>query len=918
MANAHAVGTVRRPNHSGVAEDPVLRAFSDQVDREIISSSTLPSSGVHVSLVGLPAAAKSAVVLSCLRNEDAVVVPTVELCKKWRADLKAAKLRTRVFTQHKLLVDPSLQHSRFRILVIDEAFLLESAHVHALSRFSGVTVCVGDVRQIVGFHLRGQSGHFSFLPEFARFVISAPFSLGLPLPVLLLGKRLGFVDPQAVTLNRTGWLRFSQGTPSPTTPDRKHLSIVFNRSQLTHQRLTAHESQGSRCRTADVVVTHQESNWVPFSGHFWVAVSRATLGTTLFLCPLAASHFRSAIQGVNGYGLVSFQLPSSFSVLRPKLDSSFVSARGLHNLPSLMESTSRRTLVGDAPTREENSEFLHFENRTVAAVTFSEISDAILAINLNVNQISYADVVDLQDVYVPRELNGKLTHRLDLRSDVRGSSSILPSAGVFFSSRDTKTEMYTIAERYLANAPFKEENPAALAHLLLQAFDRAYVDPSKEPIFVDGSYCYLEWFLTRKESTFDPSPYHFGEEKPTVQFQSFLKAHAKAKNDIGFGSQMEKGQTIAAGDESYNARFTSIARQLQTALLSVLSGDVILDIGYSDVAFAEKCRSIGLGTQSNTQVDLSSQDSTHRQCHVLALITLIKRYTDASVEECDLYFRMRESFVVRARNFNTDQAIVYSQNWSLPSGDPFTLIANCIHEMTSTAYVFALTPEIRGPCAAKGDDQLYNGRLHFGPAEKVRADELGVKFKIDYDLPPFFAGRLILPTGTVCYDPVKIAAKYSVKNVAPENVDELVLAYAQILPPLSPEDFELLQLSLGPHHPSMSPPQIRVASLFAFSLWNKDFFLRFQKRAVRVCYQFVDAPSFCVNTVLRVLGHPLVPNFASSLDLRAILGDNHIPFVYVPGASRFAMRCYAQRNRDVIIFSDTHALAYANTSNSGF
>jgi len=297
------------------------------------------------------------------------------------------------------------------------------------------------------------------------------------------------------------------------------------------------------------------------------------------------------------------------------------------------------------------------------------------------------------------------------------------------------------------------------------------------------------------------------------------------------------------------------------------------------------------------------------------LISLLRRYTDATEEECHIYYCMRQTFVVRARNFNTDQSVVYSQNWSLPSGDPFTLIANCIHEMTSTAYVFALTPAIRGPGAAKGDDQLYNGRLTFGPAEQARAAQLGVKFKIDYDLPPFFAGRLILPTGTICYDPVKIAAKYSVKNIAPENVDEMVLAYSQMLPAISAEDFQLLQMALAPHHVSMTPPQIYVASRFAFSLWNKDFFLSFQKKSARQCFQFVDSTTDCVGNVLRALRHDNPFRSPPSADeLRQWLISSKLPHLYAPGASRVQMRYLSQRNRSVIVFSQSHAMTYTNTS----
>jgi hypothetical protein len=866
-----------------------------------------------VSLCGLPAAAKSTVVATLLRNGDHIVVPTRVLQRAWRRTIAEQRLAVQVSTQHWLLNHPPI--NKIRLLVVDEAYLLESAHFSALASFAEKTIAIGDTSQIVGFHVRGQAGHYAVNPEHAEFMISAPFSLHLPLPVLLLGKRLGFVKPEAVTMNHNGVLDFSSEPASATNEATNHFSIVFNQAQKNDNCMTAHDSEGSRCRTADVTVTYKEEYWVPFSGHFWVAVSRATHRTTLHLSIGALASLRSALEGVCGFGTPTFNLPAHFDVLRPKTDTSFITAGKYHLQPALLPVVAERSVVADSTTQTSFSIPVFYHQRTVAAVTFAEVADALLAINLNVNQLGFSDVVDVADVNVPRDLASPLAYRLDLQSDHRGSSSILPPAGVFFSARDTKTEIYTIAERYLANAPYKDDNPVRMAQLLLASFDRAYLKPDCPHISVDGSAALLEWFHTRKEHTFNLNPFFFGEAKTTTEFQSFLKAHAKAKNDVGYGLKMEKGQTIAAGDESYNSRFTALARQLQTSLQSVLADDMILDIGYSDAAFAHKARSIGLGSQTNTQIDLSSQDSTHRQAHVLALISLLRRYTDATEEECSIYYQMRKSFRVRARNFNTDQVLIYSQNWTLPSGDPFTLIANCIHEMTSTGYVFALTPEIRGPGAAKGDDQLYNGHLSFGPPEQARAKQLGVKFKIDYDLPPFFAGRLILPTGVICYDPVKITAKYSVKNIAPENTDEMLLAYATMLEPISLEDKELLVLALGPHHPTMTTVQIRVALDFAFSLWNRDFFLRFQKTSSRQCFQFVDESNDCVKIVLKSMNYPsLAVNSPSADVLREHLIENYIPHIFLPHAPRVQLRFMAQRNPNCVVFNYSHCVGFVDTA----
>jgi hypothetical protein len=911
-ASANAIKTVRRVNddRKGPHDSPFTAAATERI---LALADNRRIGRYHAALVGLPAAAKSTVIRNVLRDGDHVVVPTNVLKKDWEAKIREMGLDVVVSTQHHIVLNPPVKP--IRLLVVDEAFHLESAHFNALALRAKKTIAVGDTAQISGFHVRGQVEHYGLRPEDAMFVIRAPFSLGLPLPVLMLGKRLGFAPKDAVTMNRHGRLLVTDADPKPATSS--NALVVFNRSQKTSQRLTAHESQGSRFAEVDVIVTGAEADWVPFTAHFWVAISRATTETRLHLCLAALANLRSAVQGVRGFAQVEFALPSVFESLRPRLPEGFVVTEKLHLSAALLPVTGERGVVGDRPVQAPFREVVQVGCRTVAALTHEEVSDALVAVNLNVDQLRYSDVADLADVEMRRDITTLVATRLDLQVEHRASSSTLPPAGVLFSSRDTKTEIYTIADRYLCNPRWHSDSPRSLAAALVASFDRAYVRPDAPHVSVDGASAYLDWMDSRSAATFRPSSYFFGEDKRTVEFSSFLKAHAKAKNDAGFGSKMEKGQTIAAGDQSYNARFTSLARQLQTALLSVLRDDFILDIGYSEEAFRQKSAAVGLGRSAvNTQIDLSSQDSTHREPHVLALLALVRRYTDATEEECALYLEMRRTFVVRARNFSCDQSVVYQQSWSLPSGDPFTLIANCLQEMTSTAYVFALTPELSGSGAAKGDDQLYNAHLHFGPVEQGRANELGVKFKIEYDLPPFFAGRLFLPTGAVVYDPVKVMAKYSVKHMAAELHDEYIRAYNDLLPPISEEDRHLLLLALQPHHPSMTYAQLQVAIDFSFSLWNRAFFLRFQRSDRRRCLQFVDDQRNCQRAVLRALGYTTaeLPKDAPAVVFRAHLLAHDIPHLYLPFAGREELRSFARANADVVVFSFSHAVTYTDTS----
>jgi hypothetical protein len=438
----------------------------------------------------------------------------------------------------------------------------------------------------------------------------------------------------------------------------------------------------------------------------------------------------------------------------------------------------------------------------------------------------------------------------------------------------------------------------------------AWFDPEKTTFLAQTrSASFHEWLSSRDPGVFRAGFDMFLETRFTAEFHSFLKAHAKAKNSAGYGLALEKGQTIAAGPQSYNAAFTHHNRALTSALQQVLRDNVCLDIGYADRDFEAKVQRIGAYDPVNTQIDLSSQDSTHRECHVLVLLFLLALLTDATPEELQFYYTMRAKFIVRAKSFNTSNLITYEQTWTLPSGDPFTLIANCVMEGSSTAYVFKMHVLSWLFWYLKGDDQWVSRLLlHWTPERELRRQKIGVIFKIDHDLPPFAAGRFILPDNTVHHDPVKHVAKYSVKNMAPEKYHAYVQAYTDLFPPVSDYQLSLIELYCLAHHPTLSMDAVVTCVQFAQSLKSYDFLVSFQRVDRRFRLDVIDVSTNCARTVLRALSIKAIQGPVTPARLRSHLVDLNLPYRYRPYASRFELASLARQYPSIIIFSLSHCV----------
>lgn len=903
----------RRPSHnarSNHGTDERDQNRNQQV-REAIERNTRHVKLLDVSVNGLPASAKSTLLLDMLNDDDLVVVPTNELRDAWVAKLGRKRTKVRTF-------DTALRSFRpedFRMVVIDELYIFEAHYVAALSALGRVSVGVGEDRQISAFHLRNSQADHPFVPSLSRFHVTANFSLGLPAPVLALGISLGIVPHGAITANSTGRLSlYVDEDLAPLAPP-ENLNIVFNRAELLPGWITAHESQGSRAKEAIVRVTDNELHFLPRTGHFWTAISRATEHTHLSVSAAALVSIMNELTFVDGHD--TYKLLSVILAIGATIPQDAISLSALGQATSIV---SARDAATDACQTYEFERAYHVSHGEyclpqVYPVVPEQVDAALERINDNFENIQYPDVVDLVEMELPRDPTVAAKFRLDLQASPARTSSTLKPAGVPFSSADTKTELYTIGVRYLCNDKYHDPTPYDTASELTRSFISAYVDPAKTSFIpIDRASTLNAWLSSRSPGTFRPSMEEFLETRFSTSFNSFLKAHAKAKNSSGFGLTIEKGQTIAAGSQGYNSRFTHLCRSFTAALQQVLCDDFVLDVGFSDDDFSGRCELLQLYDPINTQIDLSSQDSTHRESHVLSLLQLMAMFTDATADELAFYYRMRAKFTVRAKSFDSDNSIEYDQNWTLPSGDPLTLLANCIQETSSTAYVFQLNQLTRPPGYAKGDDQYYKGLLLPTAETEVRRAHLGVVFKIDHCLPPFAAGRFITPDNRAYHDPVKHVAKFSVKNLHPAKYWEYAQAYSILMPAVPDYTRAYLELAAIAHHPSLAAHDVAVIFDFGYSLWNVDFLRSFQRPDARAPWTIIDAPTDCLRIACRVAGYPEPPARSKALDVVARFSSSGVPFVFRPFAVRAELRSAALAHPLSIVFSLSHAVVFCPQS----
>jgi hypothetical protein len=205
------------------------------------------------------------------------------------------------------------------------------------------------------------------------------------------------------------------------------------------------------------------------------------------------------------------------------------------------------------------------------------------------------------------------------------------------------------------------------------------------------------------------------------------------------------------------------------------------------------------------QMDVSRQDSSHSPEIVLAFCMLME-YLGVDPDFCELYFRMRSLYFVKSLSPHLYSAEI---SFNLPSGDPFTLIANIFQMLCVVACRYKGVE--KAAIMQKGDDLEAKPILKDLHALSRLPAISSVTVKVELNRAPYHAGRFITHSGLIV-DPVRVFMKHFTRlssNETPtvelyrslvsrnvyyseEQLAFLVPAVLDLYPALDGEDIDLI------------------------------------------------------------------------------------------------------------------------------
>jgi len=342
-------------------------------------------------------------------------------------------------------------------------------------------------------------------------------------------------------------------------------------------------------------------------------------------------------------------------------------------------------------------------------------------------------------------------------------------------SRDRTKEVDNLIKRQL-----NEEKPYCItdadvqrAHKLLDLYKKSFCR-TEYPTTTFRATAY-DYIVNRTPQFIAAWNDPFGFTAHTLDYSGFLKGQLKFKP--GEAGKIQKGQSIIASHPAAVNRFSVECRKVTQHMRDTDRLDFITDVGLSDRELGTLARERGILARicrkgrRNLQVDLSSQDSTHRAAHTLAFAMFaVEAGCDPMVMETYVWQRSRAH--VKSMSPNLYRAVIGD---NLESGDPFTLIANCFMMKCCLAVEYEGLENCAG--FQKGDDFISSDEGYFQSDRHGLREALRYKMKIEEDKAPYHAGRFLTPERFLA-DPVRAFAKHYCKLYDPGvSIESLWVSY---------------------------------------------------------------------------------------------------------------------------------------------
>jgi len=415
------------------------------------------------------------------------------------------------------------------------------------------------------------------------------------------------------------------------------------------------------------------------------------------------------------------------------------------------------------------------------------------------------------------------------------------------------------------------------------------------------------WLSTRLESFLlqldRVSP--LGADASTLRASFFMKTQAKVKPIPFFPATLPYGQPVISNAASFGAYFADAALRGYRNLPRILRDGVIIDVGFTDAELTSELRRTGLSdvlARANLQFDCSRQDSTHSLptlvCFAEVLLTL---GVDAEVvafylEYCSLY---------RVAHQDT-RTVSGHLSYNLGSGDPFTLLRNCVMMLTALCCRYEAADRLLG--IQKGDDftgWLPNLRPHAMaglPSMRI------IIFKLETAAIAEHANRVI-HDGVLLADPVRAVLKHLCRPADPTvDVEALYRSYIDRPFDYANVDIDVLTTAMVRKYPALSGDQVVFCIDLARALRRRDVFFSLHSVVERSMIRVVDSVD-CAASVAKAVLPGRRPAFyrqfrnQTASNLVALFASHGIPATFVPSFSS------APASPGVVI-TETHAACW--------
>jgi len=861
-------------------------------------------------LSGIPSSAKTASAIQFFTESNlqriCVVCPSRALRDKWNRD---GGRRFSVYTQHSL----PPPNRRFGFLVMDECFSYDAATLLgwlSFARGGGMRVL------LIGDPLQRVVENVDLLPLdhplFTRRRLEMCVANSVPQDAFRLALTLVPENPmRAFYQTRSVRARSIVLLPLPIN---NLVSVEANLSVTGHPHMGQPHMPYSRTLSVGAAIgLREQSVWLTANlGNaqmHWFAVRPMALFVLLTrhtrVLFVSADFFsqQAVLPGVdfemlpfvNGAPPLSKRYVPKFALDR-LIHSAEVSRASIISRPAFPDVVTRGTNIMHAWNVPASLHSLH--PAVFPAVTDEEIQGVIFS-QTNFDLIKdHEHAVEFKIDAPMRLLKMTAPSALVTRKDVRSSFIDAHKMADIQVSGSSFESLRNFCLRNLTPAQKKFVSPVEVANagIMIKRFVDCYVE---SPTFEMSEDSISSWLRRRTPTFLESIDERFGESRRTTTFVSFLKTQVKCKPVPGFAGTIQYGQQIVANDPSYSACFLDAQTKAFRRCSEILRSTCIIDCGYSDDELARAVRQWGVDFTQNTQIDVSRQDSQHTGAQVLAFAWFLKQL-GIDEEIIELYVLMRSYYAVRSLQ---PGAFSGSIAWSLPSGDPFTLLANCYMMLVTVASRFTTASVAKSHVLQKGDDWLSNGHL-------VARDALTVLcaptvLKIAVDTVPYHAGRLWLTDHFVA-DPVRSFCRHFARlRDESVSIDELHRSYVSRQVAMSEEDVRVVFYAVKMMYPFYSNEDIDVIFRTAAMLRDFEFFKR-TATCGRDSPRIFDAPSDCALSVVRKLGIRVTQ--AEIRRLRGICQEEFVLFLREHNIRAMAVDHLAEvvAVRAVVLVSPSH------------